>query len=180
MSTINYFDQNKLTILYYGGNFMFTVGLYIITILLLMISLIKSRKKTKMALIKGWKSFENILPLFLSILLVVGIIFAILSPQIISKIIGSQSGLIGFVISAILGSCTVIPGFVTFPLAATLLKNGAGMMQIIVFISTSVMVGVITIPVEKKYFGKKVTYIRNSIALVFSFAIAFVMGVILK
>lgn len=159
---------------------MFTVGLYIVTILLLIISLIKSRKKTKMALIKGWKSFENILPLFLSILLVVGIIFAILSPQIISKIIGSQSGLIGFVISAILGSCTVIPGFVTFPLAATLLKNGAGMMQVIVFISTSVMVGVITIPIEKNYFGKKVTYIRNSLALIFSFIIAFMIGVILK
>ena len=159
---------------------MFTVGLYIVTILLLIISLIKSRKKTKMALIKGGKSFENILPLFLSILLVVGIIFAILSPQIISKIIGSQSGVIGFVISAILGSCTVIPGFVTFPLAATLLKNGAGMMQVIVFISTSVMVGVITIPIEKNYFGKKVTYIRNSLALIFSFIIAFMIGVILK
>lgn len=159
---------------------MFTVGLYIMTFLLMIISLIKSREKTKMALMKGWKSFENILPLFLSILLIIGIIFAILSPQIISKIIGNQSGLIGIVFAAIIGSCTVIPGFVTFPLASTLLKNGAGMMQIIVFISTSVMVGIITIPVEMRYFGKKVTYIRNSLALIFSFVIAFVMGVILK
>lgn len=159
---------------------MFTVGLYIMTFLLMIVSLIKSREKTKMALMKGWKSFENILPLFLSILLIIGIIFAILSPQIISKIIGNQSGLIGIVFAAIIGSCTVIPGFVTFPLASTLLKNGAGMMQIIVFISTSVMVGIITIPVEMRYFGKKVTYIRNSLALIFSFVIAFVMGVILK
>ncbi|WP_234121936.1 permease [Clostridium hydrogenum] len=159
---------------------MFTVGLYIVTFILMLVSLIKSREKTKMAIIKGWKSFENILPLFLSILLIIGIIFAVLSPQIISKLIGQQSGIIGIVFAAIIGSCTVIPGFVTFPLAATLLKNGAGMIQIIVFISTSVMVGVITIPVEIRYFRRKVTYLRNFLAIIFSFAIAFVMGVILK
>ena len=159
---------------------MFTVGLYIVTAILVLVSLIKSREKTKMAMIKGWKSFENILRLFLSILLIVGIIFAVLSPHIISKIIGKESGVMGIVFAAIIGSCTVIPGFVTFPLAATLLKNGAGMIQVIVFISTSVMVGVITIPVEIRYFGKKVTYIRNFLAVIFSFVIAFVMGVILK
>lgn len=159
---------------------MFTVGLYIMSFILMLASLIKSREKTKMAIIKGWKSFENILPLFLAILLIIGIIFAILSPQVISKIIGQKSGLIGIVFAAIIGSCTVIPGFVTFPLAATLLKNGAGMIQIIVFISTSVMIGVITIPVEVRYFGKKVTYLRNSLALIFAFGIAFSMGVILK
>lgn len=67
---------------------MFTVGLYIMAFILMLVSLIKSREKTKMAIIKGWKSFENILPLFLAILLIIGIIFAILSPQVISKIIG--------------------------------------------------------------------------------------------
>lgn len=57
MSTMNYFDQNKLTILCYGGNSMFTIGLYIITILLLMISLIKSPRKTKMAIKKRMEVF---------------------------------------------------------------------------------------------------------------------------
>lgn len=140
---------------------------------------IKSRKKTLLALKKAWKSFENILPLFLSILFVIGIMLAILSPQVISKIMGQQSGILGIMLAAIIGSCTVIPGFVTFPLAATLLKNGAGMIQITMLISTSVMVGIITIPIEAKYWGMKATYIRNSLALVFSFIIAFVMGVLI-
>lgn len=158
---------------------MFTMGLYFLMFILLLISLIKSREKTLLALKKAWKSFENILPLFLSILFIIGIMLAILSPQVISKIMGHQSGILGLVLAALIGSCTVIPGFVTFPLAATLLKNGAGMAQITMLISTSVMVGVITIPIESKYLGKKATYVRNSLALVFSFAIAFVMGVLI-
>lgn len=158
---------------------MFTIGLYLLTLVLLFISLFKSPKKTLLALKKAWKSFENILPLFLSILLIIGIMLAILSPQVISKIMGGQSGILGIMLAALIGSCTVIPGFVTFPLAATLLKSGAGMIQITMLISTSVMVGIITIPIEAKYWGMKPTYIRNSLALVFSFIIAFVMGVLI-
>lgn len=41
------------------------------------------------------------------------------------------------------------------------------------------MVGIITIPVEIEYFGKKVTIIRNLLAFIFSFIVAGVMGVIL-
>jgi uncharacterized membrane protein YraQ (UPF0718 family) len=159
---------------------MFTVGIYLLMFILLLVSLIKSHEKTILALKKAWMSFENILPLFLSILFIIGIMLAILSPQTISKIIGQQSGLFGILLAAIIGSCTVIPGFVTFPLAATLLKNGAGLTQIIVLISTSMMVGVITIPIEMKYLGQKATYLRNSLALIFSFVIAFVMGVLIK
>lgn len=155
---------------------MFNIGLYILTLVLLLVSLIKSHEKTLLATKKAWKSFENILPLLLSILFVIGIMLAVLSPQVISKIMGRQSGILGLILAALIGSCTVIPGFVTFPLAATLLKNGAGITQITMLISTSVMVGVITIPIEAKYWGKRATYIRNSLALVFSFVIAFVMG----
>ncbi|ADK15751.1 MULTISPECIES: permease [Clostridium] len=158
---------------------MFTMGLYFLMFILLLVSLIKSHEKTLLALKKAWKSFENILPLFLSILFIIGIMLAILSPRVISKIMGHQSGILGLALAALIGSCTVIPGFVTFPLAATLLKNGAGMAQITMLISTSVMVGIITIPIESKYWGKKATYVRNSLALVFSFAIAFVMGVLI-
>ena len=41
------------------------------------------------------------------------------------------------------------------------------------------MVGIITIPVEIEYFGKKVTIIRNLLAFIFSFIVAGVMEVIL-
>ncbi|MBZ4647120.1 MAG: hypothetical protein PWR27_2271 [Petroclostridium sp.] len=132
-----------------------------------------------MALKKAWKSFENILPQFLSILIIIGITLAVMSPETISKLIGEQSGWLGMIVAAVIGSITLIPGFVAFPLASALLKSGAGFMQIAVFISTLMMVGIVTIPVEMKYFGKKAAIIRNSLAFVFSFVVAIVIGVIL-
>lgn len=157
----------------------FTIILYALAVGLLVFSFFKDRAKTRQALKKAWKSFENILPQFATILLIIGILLAVLSPEIISKIIGKQSGFLGMAVSGIIGSITLIPGFVAFPLASALLKSGAGFMQIAVFISTLMMVGIVTIPLEIKYFGKKAAITRNTLAFICSFAIAVVIGVIL-
>lgn len=149
--------------------------LYGITILLLVISYYKDKKKTKMAMRKAWKAFENILPEFLGVIMLVGVLLAVLNPQVISKIIGNNSGWFGVVIAAIVGSITLIPGFVAFPTAAMLLQNGAGYMQIGAFLSTLMMVGIVTMPVEIKYFGKKLTKLRNLFAFIFSFIVAYII-----
>ncbi|MEL7563479.1 MAG: permease [Dehalobacterium sp.] len=159
---------------------MLTVILYILTVFLLACSFAKDKKKTKMALKKAWKSFESILPQFLSILIIIGIMLALLSPEIISTLIGQQSGWIGVVVASLLGSITLIPGFVAFPLASALLNNGAGLMQMAIFISTLMMVGVVTLPVEIKYFGKKATFLRNSLAFAFSYFVSIVIGMVLR
>ncbi len=156
-----------------------TIALYIVTLAALGVSLFKSKEKTMLALKKAWKSFENILPQFLSILIIVGVMLAILTPQQISKVIGSESGWYGTLIAAVIGSITLVPAFVAFPLAAALLRSGAGYMQIAAFVSTLMMVGVVTMPMEIKYFGKKATITRNITALVFSLVVALVMGVVL-
>ena len=149
---------------------------YLLTTILLIISYSKNKDKTKKALMKAWKSFENILPQMLGILTTVGIIIALLNPQVISKIIGGSSGYIGVALAAIVGSITLIPGFIAFPTAAILLENGAGYMQIGAFISSLMMVGLMTIPLEISFFGKKPTFIRNTLAFIFSFIVALVIG----
>ncbi len=163
-----------------GGISLFTIILYVLVAGLLLFSFSKDRQKTKMALKKAWKSFENILPQFLSILIIIGIMLAVLNPETISRLIGRQSGWLGIVLASLIGSITLIPGFVAFPLAAALLKSGAGLTQLAVFISTLMMVGIVTMPVEIKYFGKKATILRNALAFVFSYIVAIVMGVVLR
>lgn len=150
--------------------------LYGITVLLLFTSYYKDKKKTKIALKKSWKSFENILPEILGIIMIVGVLLAILNPEIISRIIGDNSGIFGVIVAAVVGAVTLIPGFVAFPTAAMLVENGAGYMQIAAFVSTLMMVGVVTMPVEIKYFGKKLTILRNLLAFIFSFLVAYLIG----
>ena len=158
---------------------MFTYVLYALAITGLLVSFIKDKRKTKMALKKAWKSFENILPQLLTVMIIIGFALAVLSPQTISKLIGSESGMFGVIAAALIGSITLIPGFVAFPLTAALLENGAGYTQITAFVSTLMMVGIITIPMETNVLGKKLTMTRNIAAFVFSIAAALVMGVIL-
>ncbi len=153
-----------------------TIILYAVTAALVVLSLIKSKQKTKKAMKKAWKALENILPMLLSVVILVGLVLAVLDTQTISGIIGRSSGWLGVALASAVGAITLIPGMVAFPTAALLLAGGAGYMQIGAFISSLMMVGVVTLPVEFKYFGKKPTILRNVMAFLFSFAVAFVIG----
>ena len=162
------------------GNYIFNGAIYFIAIIFLIISFIKSRQKTKNALIKAWKSFKNILPLLLGVILLIGLMLSILDTKLISRIIGEKSGPLGVLLASVVGSITLIPGFIAFPTAALLLEGGAGYIQIAAFVQTLMMVGIVTLPMEIKYFNKKVAILRNVISFVLSIGVAYSIGFILK
>lgn len=151
---------------------------YIAAIVALSISFVKDKKKSMLALKKAWKSFENILPQVLSLLIIVGILLAIVNTDVISQLIGENSGWFGVILAGSVGAITLIPPYVAFPTAALLVEAGAGYMQIGAFISTLMMVGLVTIPVETKFFGKKLTLLRNLFAFVFSFFVAIIIRLV--
>ena len=155
---------------------MFTFILYALATVLLALSFFRDRKKTKQALKKAWKAFENILPQFLAILLVIGMVLALLTPEQISRILGEETGAFGMVVAAFVGAVTLIPGFVAFPLAAALYENGGGLLQLAVFVTTLMGVGIVTLPVEMACLGKKVAILRNLLAFGFAFVVALCMG----
>lgn len=149
--------------------------IYGITLLLLIVSYLKDKDKTKAALKKAGRSLENIMPQFLSIIFIVGIMLALLKPEVISQLIGKSSGIFGVFTSSIVGSVTIMPTFVAFQTGDTLLKNGAGYAQVGALISTLTMVGIVTIGMEAKFIGKKAAFLRNFIAFLFSFVVAFLI-----
>lgn len=155
---------------------MFSHILYGLSFTLLFMSLSKDIKKTKKALKKTLNVFLKLLPQLTAIFIFVGIILSIVDENTISLILGKESGFIGTTIAAVLGSLTLIPGFVAFPLASNLLKSGAGYIQMAAFISSLMMVGIVTLPLEIKYFGKKVAILRNILAFIFAFFVAYVIG----
>lgn len=142
----------------------------------LIASFLKNRQRTLAALKKAWKAFENILPQFLGVIVLVGVMLAFFDAAFISRFLGKSSGWLGVLGAAVVGAVTLIPGFVAFPAAALLLRNGAGFMQIGAFISSLMMVGVVTFPLETRYFGLKTALLRNVLAFAFSFLVAAVIG----
>ena len=161
------------------GNYIFNGAIYLIAIIFLIISFVKSRQKTKNALIKAWKSFKNILPLLLGVILLIGLMLSLLDTKLISRIIGEKSGALGVLLASVVGSITLIPGFIAFPTAALLLVGGAGYIQIAAFVQTLMMVGIVTLPLEIKYFNKKVAILRNGISFILSIGVAYSIGFIL-
>jgi len=153
-----------------------TVILYAIAAVALVASLLKSREKTVAALRKAAKAFEGILPQFIVVLLLVAATLSVLDTATISRILGSGSGVWGVLGASIVGAVTLIPGFVAFPAAAALLSQGAGATQVAAFISSLMMVGIVTLPLEMKYFGRQATIARNVLAFLFSMVAAVFVG----
>jgi uncharacterized membrane protein YraQ (UPF0718 family) len=153
---------------------------YALAIALLALSFLKDRARTAQALRKAGKSFEGILPQFLGIIVLIGILLAVFDPKTIQRLIGSSSGWWGTFLASLIGSITLIPGFIAFPTAAMLLKGGAGYMQIAAFISTLMMVGVITLPAEISAFNGKVALLRNGLAYLFSLLVALIVGFVMS
>ena len=123
--------------------------------------------------------FKNIVVPFLNILILVSLLLFIVPPQMIVKYLGAGSGALGFMIAAVVGSITLIPGFISYPIASGLLRQGASYSTIAVFMTTLMMVGVVTLPLEIKYFGKKTAVLRNSLNLIAAVVIGILIGIIL-
>jgi len=158
----------------------FKQGIWVLMLVLLLCSAITDPTKTKQALKKAWVSFVNILPQFSGVVVLISITLALVTPKLIGKFVGRDTGIFGMLLSSIIGAVTLIPGFIAFPLAKTLVDLGAGVPQIAILVSTLMMVGTVTIPVESHYFGKKVTLLRNGLAYLASFVVALIMGVIIR
>ena len=79
---------------------------------------------------------------------------------------GAGPGPLPFFTALGIGSIALIPGFIAYPLAAVLRQNGASTPVLAAFITSLMMVGILTLPIEAKFFGWRVSLLRNGLALV--------------
>jgi len=155
------------------------IVIYSLLAICLIWSLLKSRQKTKQSFKVAAKALRKMAPGLLAIVGVVGLILGLLPPETITRLVGEEAGLLATVTAAVLGAITLIPALISFPLAASLLRSGATVTTIAAFITTLVMVGFVTAPMEIKALGKKFTLLRNGLSFVAALIIAGLMGVIL-
>lgn len=142
-------------------------------------SLLKSKEKTKKAMQVAAKAFMKTAPSLLLVLGIVGLTFGFLDEQTISKLVGEEAGFSATIVAAVLGAITLIPSLVAFPLAGSLFRSGATVVTISAFITTLVMVGMVTFPMEVKTLGKKFTILRNTLSFLAALLIAALMGALL-
>jgi len=150
--------------------------LYLLAVLGIIISIIVDRNKTIMAFKIATRMFLNILPAFLIMLVLVSFVLFLLPDEVISTYLGGDNKLASLLFASVVGSITIMPGFVAFPLCGILLEKGVLYMVLSAFTTTLMMVGVLSYPIEKQYFGAKVTIIRNIISFLIALAVAVITG----
>lgn len=150
---------------------------YAITGSILLFSFIINKEKTIKAIKISFVKFKKIFPTFITMLILVSTILFLFPDEVISSYLGNSNKFISVLLASFIGSITLMPGFVAFPLCGILLTKGVPYMVLSAFTTTLMMVGIITFPIEKEYFGVKVTIIRNIISLFIALIVAVITGI---
>ena len=151
---------------------------YILTAVILLLSFLKDKKKTSKSLKVAFTKFKKILPAFLGMMILISIALYLIPQDLILKILGNGNKFFGTFLASILGSITLMPGFIAYPLAGILRQQGVSYMVLSAFTTTLMLVGILTFPVEKTFLGTKVTIIRNLICFMIAIIVAFATGIL--
>lgn len=151
--------------------------LYSAVALGLLISLIADRQKTLKALKIALKKFLFLLPMFLLLSIAVGVLLTLMPPEQIMEQLGEKNLLWGSLLGGLLGSISFIPGFIVFPLGGLLKDQGMAITIISALTSSLMMVGILTLPMEREYMGGSLALKRNGAALIIAAVVTLCTGI---
>lgn len=157
---------------------MMPLVLYGLAAVMLVVSWQLDREKTRRALKISAKSLHGLVPRILGMVALVGLVLALVPPDLLSRLFNYR-GIGGFVMVSIIGSIVTMPAPIAFPLAGSLLKLGAAPATLATFVTTLTMVGMMTAPMEIAHFGKRFTVIRQTLSFITAIIIGVLMGVFL-
>ena len=155
------------------------ITINVFAILGISFSFYKNKQKSIKALKVALKGTLNMAPAIGIIIVLVGLLMGFFKPELISKLLGNQSGFIGIAMASVAGAILMIPSLIAFPLTASLVESGASISVAAAFITTLTMIGFVTLPIEIRELGKKLTFLRNGVSFVIAVGIALIMGALL-
>ena len=152
--------------------------LWILTAGLMIISFSKDKEKSILALRKAFQKAKTILPRFLLVMSSFALIITYISPELMNKYIGVESGIKGIATALGIGSISIMSGFAAFPLCAALRSEGIPFYIIAAFSVSLMSVGIVTFPIEKKFLGTRVAVIRNVLAFCVTIIVVVAMKIV--
>jgi uncharacterized membrane protein YraQ (UPF0718 family) len=102
----------------------------------------------------------QVLPLLIFAFLVAGLVQVLLPADLLSKWVGSQSGLRGILIGTVAGGLTPGGPYVSMPVVAGLLKAGASPGTMVAFLTSWSLWAVARLPLEIGILGGRFTAVR--------------------
>ena len=138
----------------------------------------KSKNKNKekrtnifISIYGAFKSFGAALPIFLGIILLLGLLRTHVSPQIISSIFKGEIFL-DTILGSIFGSISAGNPVTSYIIGGELLKGGISLFAVTAFIVAWVTVGIVQLPAEAAFLGRRFAIFRNLLSFILSIIVA--------
>ena len=131
-------------------------------------------KSFKLSFIKSAKSLWNMLPFLFGIVLLISLITSLI-PSSFYLHLFKNNVFLDSIIGAILGSVSAGNPIISYVIGGELLKSGISLIAVTAFLVSWITVGIIQIPLEISYFGKKFSLFRNLFAFILSIFVALVI-----
>ena len=153
--------------------------LILFTLAAVILSALIDRRKTVRGVLSGLRMLIKLMPQFLMLLVFVSVFLTLVPLETLTSILGKEAGSLGVLLAAGIGSIAMVPAAVAYPLAGMLAANGVPMTVIAVFITTLMMVGILTFPLEKAYIGARLAILRNVLSLAGALVTGLIVGYLL-
>ena len=111
--------------------------------------------------------FIELAIIFPAIIVIIGLFSVWVSKETVVKYIGKPSGVKGIIFAIVLGVLPTGPLYIAFPMAVALLKKGAKISNIIIFISAWACIKLPQELMEIQFLGMGFTLLRLSLTIIF-------------
>jgi len=136
--------------------------------------------KTQPVTSTAWQYFIEMIIILPAVLIIMGIFSVFISDEIVVKYLGKASGIKGIGLAIFLGALPTGPLYVAFPMAATLIKKGARISNIIVFLSAWACIKLPQELVELQFLGLDFMFSRLILTIVFVIIMGFIIEKIIE
>ena len=143
------------------------------------LSFAKDRGKTRTAVRVGLKQFVAMLPFFIAVFGVIGLLEVLLAPHQVQSLLGPQQGVLAPIYAALFGGLATGPPAAVFPLGRYLLGQHASIAAVATLLIAWVAVGTVSLPAEVRFFGARFAISRWALTMIVSVALGLLMGWIL-
>ena len=137
-----------------------TIIMGLLALTLLIVGYLRGQEEHLTGLRSALIMMMQILPLLVFAFIVAGMVQALLPKDLISKWVGVESGMRGLFVGTLAGALAPGGPYVSLPIAAGLLRSGAGIGTMVAFLTGWSLWAVSRLPMEVGILGWRLTLIR--------------------
>ncbi|MBC8175640.1 MAG: permease [Candidatus Marinimicrobia bacterium] len=167
--------KNK-SVSFFSKDYFILVSVVVIAVILL--SIFPENTKTT-ADISG-RYFVQMLAILPGIMILLGLFKVWIPKEKICQLLGKSSGVKGVLLSIVLGALPTGPLYIAFPMASALIKKGARVSNIVIFLSAWACIKIPQELVEWHFLGFNFMIARLTLTIIFVWIMAMIMELILK